>query len=119
MRMTDCLPGRHRFMVALGGPATPASPDVCPEYTLVSEKVVFVIVGRSSDQLVPLADVVDFRVHNSEIALRVDDAPRESKFNVKEMILRSDWDLGQKRLPNEQNAQPQPVGSGLAMRAAN
>lgn len=119
MRMTDCLPGRHGFMVAFGGPAAQAGPDLCPEYTLVSEKVVFVIVGRSSDQLVPLADVVDFRVHNSEIAVRVDDAPHESKFNVKEMILRSDWDLVQKHLTNELNVPPQPVESSLAMRAAH
>jgi hypothetical protein len=88
MRMGDCLPSRHGFMVAFGGQAAQTSPEVCPEYTLVSDKVVFVIVGRSSDQLIPLADIVDFRFHNNDMAVRVDDARHESRFNIKEMILR-------------------------------
>lgn len=58
--------------------------------TLISDKVVFVIVGKSSDQLVPLADVVDFRLHNNELAVRLDDTKRESKFCIKEMVLRSE-----------------------------
>ncbi len=73
MRMGECLP-RHGFLVTMSGQAPQTAPEVCPEYTLISDKVVFVIVGRSSNQLVPLADVVDFRFNNNEIALRVDDA---------------------------------------------
>jgi hypothetical protein len=104
MRMGDCLPVRHGFMVAFGGqPAQPA-PEVCPEYTLVSDKVVFVIVGSSSDQLVPLADVVDFRFHKNELAMRIDDARHETKFAIKEMILRSEWDLVQKHITDELNS---------------
>src|SRR5579862_9171158 len=104
MRMGDCLPVRHGFMVSFGGQAAQAGPEVCPEYTLVSEKVVFVIVGRSSDQLVPLADVVDFRLHNNEMAIRIDDARHESKFSIKEMILRSEWDMVQKHITDEMNS---------------
>ncbi len=102
MRMVDCLPIHHGFVsVMSGGGAVPVAPDVCPEYTLVSDKVVFVIVGKSSDQLIPLADVVDFRFNKNELALRLDDARHESKFTIKEMILRTDWELIQKHIKDE------------------
>ena len=116
MRMGDCLPVRHGFMVSFGGQAAQAGPEVCPEYTLVSEKVVFVIVGRSSDQLVPLADVVDFRFHNNQMDVRVDDARRESKFSIKEMVLRSEWDLVQKHIADELSGTPRLTDGGIAMR---
>ncbi len=102
MRMGECLPGRRGgFMVAFGPPSAGAESESCPEYTLVSDKVVFVITGRSANQLIPLADVVDFRFHNNELAVRLDDARHESKFTIKEMILRSEWDLVQKHLMNQ------------------
>ena len=101
MRMTDCQPAHHGFMMAMSGPAAQMGPEICPEYTLVSDKVVFVIVGRSSDQLIPLADVIDFRLHNNEMAVRVDDARKENKFGIKEMILRTEWDMVQKHLTEE------------------
>src|SRR5246127_2914220 len=103
MRMADCQPAHHGFMMAMSGPAAQMGPEVCPEYTLVSEKVVYLIVGRSSDQLVPLADVIDFRLHNNELAVRVDDAKHESKFMIKEMILRSEWDRVQKHIAEQLN----------------
>jgi hypothetical protein len=59
------------------------SPDSCPEYRLVTSNVVFVIVGKSSNQRIPLAEVIDFRLRKSELAVRVDDAKRESKFAIK------------------------------------
>ncbi len=102
MRMVDCLPVHHGFMVAMGGGASvQPTVEVCPEYTLISDKVVFVIVGKSSDQLIPLADVVDFRFNKNELAMRIDDARRESKFNIKEMILRTDWELIQKHIADQ------------------
>jgi hypothetical protein len=116
MRMGDCLPTRHGFMVAFGGQAAQATAEVCPEYTLISEKVVFVIVGRSSDQLVPLADIVEFRFHSNEMAVRVDDARRESKFSIKEMVLRSEWDLVQKHITDELSASPRLMDGSVAMR---
>ena len=119
MRMGDCLPAHHGFMVAFGPPAAPTGPELCPEYTLVSDKVVFVIVGKSSDQLVPLADVVDFRFHTNELAVRIDDAKRESKFSIKEMVLRSEWDRMQKHLNNELDASDRNVEEGIALRARN
>jgi len=118
MRMGDCPSMRHGFMVAMGGPAQTAVDD-CPVYTLVSDKVVFVIVGKFSSQLIPLADDVDFRFHNNELAVRVDDGGHENKFNIKEMILRPEWDLIQKHIENQMSIPPQPTDTSLAIRAGN
>jgi len=110
MRMVDCMPVHHGFMTVMsGGAAVQAAAEVCPEYTLVSDKVVFVIVGKSSNQLIPLADVVDFRLDKSELAMRIDDARHESKFNIKEMILRSDWELIQKHISEQMESRPSDV----------
>ena len=114
MRMVDCLPVHHGFMVAMGGAPTQVSSEVCPEYTLISDKVVFVIVGKSSDQLIPLADVVDFRFNKNELAMRIDDARRESKFNIKEMILRTDWELIQRHI-NDQMTNPSRADTNVAL----
>jgi len=115
MRMTDCMPVHHGFMVAMGGAAPEPVQEACPEYTLVSDKVVFVIVGRSSNQVVPLADVVDFRFHNNELAMRIDDSSKESKFSIKEMVLRSEWDLVQKHIADEMSS-PHTTESSLVLR---
>jgi len=101
MHMGDCLGTRHGFMMTFAGSTSPMPADTCPEYTLVSDKVVFVIVGRSSGQLVPLADVIDFRFQNNELVVRIDDARHETRFGIKEMILRSEWDLVQKHIADQ------------------
>ena len=119
MRMGDCLPVHHAFMVAMAGQPTQMGGEVCPEYTLISDKVVFVIVGSSSDQLVPLADVVDFRFHKNELAMRIDDARHESKFSIKEMILRSEWDMVQKHISAELNDPSSPATARMAMRTGD
>jgi len=103
MRMGDCLPERHGFISVIGGQSAQMAPEVCPEYTLVSDKVVFVIVGSSSNQIIPLADVVDFRFHKNELAMRFDDEKHETKFLIKEMVLRSEWDVIQKHISAELN----------------
>ena len=115
MRMGDCAPVHRGFMATMGGPA-PLAADVCSEYTLISDKVVFVIVGKSSNQIIPLADVIDFRLLKNELAVRVDDARHESKFNIKEMVLRPEWDLVQRHIENQLSASPQPADGSLAMR---
>jgi hypothetical protein len=98
MHMGDCILAHHGFMVAFAGQSTPMSQESCPEYTLVSDKVVFVIVGRSSNQLIPLAETIDFRLHHDALAVRVDDAKREAKFAIKEMIVRSEWERVQQHM---------------------
>ena len=101
MHMGQCMPEHHGFMLAMSGAGPQNAPEACPEYTLVAEKVVYVIVGRSTNQLVPLADEIDFRLQNAELAVRVDDAKHESKFGIREMILRSQWDLIQKHIAEQ------------------
>ena len=88
-------------MVTMGGGGGVQMADTCPEYTLVSDRVVYVIVGKSSGQLIPLADVVDFRIVHADLAVRLDDSRHESKFSIKEMLLRSEWDLLQKHMTEE------------------
>ena len=117
MRMGDCVAAPHSFLASFGAPAAGPMPlETCPEYTLVSEKVVYVIVGRSSSQLIPLADIIDFRIHNGELAVRVDDAKHETKFTIREMILRSEWDMVQKHVADQLNTPLQSVDSAMAMR---
>lgn len=114
--MVDCMPVHHGFMAAVGGAPSPVASEVCPEYTLISDRVVFVIVGRSSNQLVPLADVVDFRFNKNELAMRIDDARHESKFSIKEMILRSEWDLIQKHMADQMNTSGRATDTTVALR---
>ena len=103
-------------MKAFGPPQAAAVEESCPEYTLVTDKVVFLIVGKSSSQLVPLAEIIDFRFQNKELAVRVDDARKESKFAIKEMTLRSQWDLIQKHIEDELSDSPRhPVDTSLTL----
>jgi hypothetical protein len=104
MRMTDCMAQHHAFMNAMSGAAQAPSADQCPEYVLVTDKVVYVIVGKTSDQLVPLAETTRFHFQNNEVLIRVDDARRESRFHVKEMAMRAEWDRHQKLVDAEAEA---------------
>ena len=117
MRMGDCMLMHGGFMTAFGPPHAQANEGVGPEYTLLSDKVVYVIVGKSSNQLVPLAEVIDFRLQNRELAVRVDDARKESKFAIKEMTLRSEWEMIQKHIEEElKNSPRQPVDASMNLR---
>jgi len=94
MRMAECIASQHAFMNAMSGTPAPVG-ESCPEYVLVTKSVVYVIVGKTSDQLVPLAESTLFRMQNNEVLIRVDDARRESRFRVKEMVLRPEWERDQ------------------------
>src|ERR1039457_5519938 len=76
-----------------GGQMEPAL--LCPEYVLVADKVVYVISGKSSEQLIPLAEVTRFRLQKNEMLNRIDDASKESHFHIKAMVLRPEWDRNQ------------------------
>jgi len=95
MRMTDCMGPQHGFMAAMSGGGRVEPGALCPEYVLVADKVVYVITGRSSEQLVPLAEITRFRLVKNELVIRVDDAPKESHFHIKAMVLRPEWDRDQ------------------------
>ena len=101
MHMGECTLSHRGFMTAAFGP--PSMPDAgsCPEYTLVSPNVVYVIVGKSNNQLIPLAETIDFRIVKNELEVRVDDARHESKFMIREMIVRSEWDRAQRHLEEQ------------------
>jgi len=95
MRMTDCLGPQHGFMAAMSGGGKMEPGAMCPEYVLVADKVVYVISGKTADQLIPLAEVTRFRFQKNEMLIRIDDAPKESHFHIKAMMLRPEWDRNQ------------------------
>jgi hypothetical protein len=117
MRMTECMVERG-FMAALSGGQQPPPPELCPEYTLVASKVVYVIVGKKSNELLPLAEHTDFRFQRNELAVRVDDAKRESRFRIREMVLRPEWERKQRRMQEEtRTPASRHADSALAMSA--
>ena len=96
MRMTDCVGPQHGFMAAMSGGGAKAEQGLlCAEYVLVADKVVYVISGKSSDQLLPLAETTHFRLQKNEMLIRVDDAAKESHFHIKAMVMRPDWERNQ------------------------
>ncbi len=104
MRMTDCMGPQHGFMAAMSGGAKTETGALCPEYVLMADTVVYVIIGKTSDQLLPLAEVTRFRFLKNEMLIRVDDAPKESHFHIKAMVLRPEWDHDQKLQEAEASA---------------
>jgi hypothetical protein len=112
MRMGDCALTHRGFITNFGPPQAQVAAETCPEYTLLSEKVVFVIVGRTSDQLVPLAETIDFRINKNEMVVRVDDARHESK-----IVLRAQWDLVQKHMEEQMKSDSvPPINSNAVLR---
>jgi hypothetical protein len=96
MRMTDCLGPQHGFMATMSGSGKVETGALCPEYVLVADKVVYVISGKSSDQLIPLAEITRFRMQKNEMLIRIEDATKESHFHIKAMVLRPEWDRNQR-----------------------
>lgn len=95
MRMNDCLGPQHAFMAVMAGGGKAEAAELCPEYVLVGDKVVFVISGKSSEQLMPLAETTSFRLQKNEMLIRIEDAPKESHFHIKAMVLRPEWERNQ------------------------
>lgn len=94
MRMTDCVGPQHGFRAAMSGTKV-ETVEQCPEYVLLGDRVVYVISGKTSDQLIPLAEVTPFRLQKNEMLIRIDDASKESRFRIKAMLLRPEWDRNQ------------------------
>ncbi len=94
MQTKDCTIVHGSFAMAIGS-VPQRTEDSCPEYTLVSEKVVYIVVGKRSGQFMPLAEIVQFHLQKNELLVRVDDEKRESRFSIKEMELRGDWERDQ------------------------
>ena len=94
MQTKDCTIVHGAFATVIGS-MPQKTEEVCPEYTLVSDKVVYVVVGKRSSQFMPLAEIIQFRLYKNELLVRVDDEKRECHFSIKEMELRSDWERDQ------------------------
>jgi len=94
MQTKDCTIVHGGFATTFGS-VPQRTEEVCPEYTLVSDKVVYVVVGKRSSQFMPLAEEIQFRLYKNELLVRIDDEKRESHFSIKEMQLRSDWERDQ------------------------
>ena len=95
MRMAECMGSQRSFVATMSGSAKTDSGLLCPEYVLMSDKVVYVISGKTADQLIPLAEVTRFRFQKNEMLIRIDDASKESHFHIKAMVLRPEWDRSQ------------------------
>lgn len=117
MRMTDCMPADHGFMAMMSGGA-PARVDMgtqCPEYVLVTDNVVYAISGKTSDDLLPLAESTNFRLQKNEMLIRVDDSTKESHFRIKAMMMRPDWERSQTQQIAEANGISNRNGDSAAM----
>jgi hypothetical protein len=90
MQMADCV-AQHGFMAAMSGVPAPAGIQ-CPSYTVVSNKVVYLVVGRHSEEYIPLAEELDFLVRKNELVLFSDDEKSRSRFTIQQMTLRSEWE---------------------------
>src|SRR4051812_22641860 len=93
MKMAECMADSGGgFLAALSGQAAVApSGETCREYTLVSDRVVYVVVAKSSNELIPLADDLDFRLQKNEILVHLDDTTKEIRLSVRAMTLRDEW----------------------------
>jgi glucosamine 6-phosphate synthetase-like amidotransferase/phosphosugar isomerase protein len=84
------------FMATMSGVPAPAG-ITCPEYTLMSDKVVYVVVGRRTEEFIPLAENMVFLIRKNEIVLFSDDEKTKSRFSIQRMMLRADWDREEER----------------------
>jgi hypothetical protein len=95
MRMTECTM-QHSFMAVMSGVPAPAG-VTCPEYTIVSDKVVYVVVARRAEDFIPLAENMDFLIRKNELVTFSDDERTKSHFAIQQMVLRADWDREEQR----------------------
>jgi len=95
MRMSDCA-AQHGFMVTMSGAPGPTG-GTCPEYTIMSDKVVYVVVGRRAEAFIPLAENMDFLIRKNELVIFSDDEKTKSIFTIQAMTLRADWDREEAR----------------------
>ncbi len=91
MQMTQCV-AKGGFKAAMSG--LPARPEPCPEYTVMSPTVVYVVLGRNTEAFIPLAEALDFEVRNNEVLIK--EGPK-SRFVIQQMTLRGDWEREEER----------------------
>ncbi len=92
MEMGECISSQPVFVTAMSGGTLPQVGGTCPQYTVVADTVVYLIVGKASEPFIPLAESIAFRIRNKDFVVRPGEAKRESRFKVKAMMLRVDWE---------------------------
>lgn len=95
MRTTDCVNPRG-FMASMSG-GVAAAGATCPEYTVMSDKVVYIVVGRRSEQFIPLAEDKEFLIRKNQLLIFSEDEKTKSWFAIQQMTLRADWDREEQR----------------------
>lgn len=118
MTMSECTIS-HRLISNLSG--TPIIATVpCAEYTVLSDKVAYVLVGRHTEQSLSLGSDMFFREENKELVVFSDDEKSRVRFPIKHMMLRSDWEH-EKTVREEvtREALKQSVQHSLTCEAAN
>ena len=108
MRMADCIGAEHGVMAALSGSGRIQTGELCPEYVLLTDQVVYTIVGKSSTDLLPLAEVTKFHFQKNQLLIRIDDAKRELRFEIKAMVLRAEWERMRQRQEEQEEAEDSP-----------
>ena len=63
----------------------------------MSDKVVYVVVGRHTEEFIPLAENMEFLIRKDELIILADDEKTKSRFVIQQMTLRADWDREQAR----------------------
>jgi hypothetical protein len=118
MQMSECtIP--HRLISNLSG--TPVIATVpCAEYTVISDKVVYIIVGHRPEQSIPLAEDIFFQEKNKELVVFSGDEKSRVQFSIKQMTLRSELDREKadreeanreaiKQLAQRETSKPEPM----------
>jgi len=95
MQMGGCA-FQHGFMTTVSGSPVAAG-ATCPEYTVMSDKVVYVVVARRAEDFLPLAEDIDFLIRRNEMVISSDDVKARSRFVIQQMTLRADWDREEAR----------------------
>lgn len=113
MKMSDCLP-EGGFRAAMSG--TAMLRKSCPQYTVLSSRVVYVLLGRHQSEFMPLAEDVPFTIHKNEALFFGGKEKVQSRFVVQQMMLRSEWERRQQLRESEQGKLERSVGYEVPQR---
>ncbi len=94
MEIVTCTPQRD-FRAVMSGAAVTAE---CAEFTLVADKVVYVMNARRANEFLPLAEEITFRIRKNEIVILDEDERQEHRFFIRQMTLRGEWEREQEFL---------------------
>jgi len=90
MEMSQCTQD-HGFVSAMSGQKVVTS-RACPEYTVMTDKVAYIVVGLKTNQFMPLAEDVTFFINDGDVTVSYQGGKNPSHFKLRRMILRADWE---------------------------